>query len=251
MTTPPRLTVERAAAGHRRRQDRHRRRRLHRHAGTAAGQADARPVLPRPRARARHRGVQLPARRRRRHEHRRRLRHQLVGARLRRHDVRPRPGHAAPHARPALLGHGPVRPVLARRQRPGARSRRARCCRPRSTRRPSSGSSRLTGTELEFIVFEDTYDAGLGPRATTASRGANRYNVDYSILGGTAGRAAAARDPQRDVCRAASPSRAPRGSATPASTRSPSSTTRSCAPATTTSSTRRRPRRSRPCTASR
>ena len=48
---------------------------------------------------ARHRGLQLPAGRRRRHEHRRRLRHQLLGARLRRLRVRARPRHAAPGAR--------------------------------------------------------------------------------------------------------------------------------------------------------
>ncbi|MFV0461833.1 MAG: glutamine synthetase family protein [Nostocoides sp.] len=40
------------------------------------------------------------------------------------------------------------------------------------------------GTELEFIVFEDTYEAAwdAGYRGLT---GANRYNVDYSIVGGT------------------------------------------------------------------
>ncbi len=41
----------------------------------------------------------------------------------------------------------------------------------------------LCGTELEFIVFEDSYDAAWdhGYRGLTP---ANRYNVDYSILGG-------------------------------------------------------------------
>ncbi len=46
------------------------------------------------------------------------------------------------------------------------------------------GFAALAGTELEFIVFEDTYEA-----ASRASyRGltpANQYNVDYSILGTT------------------------------------------------------------------
>ena len=70
--------------------DRHGRDGVHRHAGTAAGQAPARAVLPRRRARARHRGLQLPARGRHRHEHRRRLRDLVVGARLRRHGVRAR-----------------------------------------------------------------------------------------------------------------------------------------------------------------
>ena len=42
----------------------------------------------------------------------------------------------------------------------------------------------LAGTELEFIVFEDPFDAAWdrGYRGLTP---ANRYNVDYSILGGT------------------------------------------------------------------
>ena len=39
---------------------------------------------------------------------------------------------------PAGHRHGAVRPRLARRQRPGARSRRARCSRRRSTRPPSA-----------------------------------------------------------------------------------------------------------------
>ncbi len=42
----------------------------------------------------------------------------------------------------------------------------------------------LAGTELEFIVFEDSYEcaADLGYRGLTP---ANQYNVDYSILGTT------------------------------------------------------------------
>ncbi len=39
------------------------------------------------------------------------------------------------------------------------------------------------GTELEFIVFEDSYDAAWD-RGYTGMTPANRYNVDYSILGG-------------------------------------------------------------------
>src|ERR1019366_4904592 len=40
----------------------------------------------------------------------------------------------------------------------------------------------LSGTELEFIVFEDTYEEAWdrGYRGLTP---ANRYNVDYSVLG--------------------------------------------------------------------
>jgi glutamine synthetase len=46
------------------------------------------------------------------------------------------------------------------------------------------GYQALAGTELEFIVFDDTYEAAWdsGYRALTPS---NRYNVDYSVLGGT------------------------------------------------------------------
>ena len=42
----------------------------------------------------------------------------------------------------------------------------------------------LAGTELEFIVFEETYDRAWDQRYQGLT-GANRYNVDYSILGGT------------------------------------------------------------------
>ncbi|MEO7062087.1 MAG: glutamine synthetase family protein [Lapillicoccus sp.] len=40
------------------------------------------------------------------------------------------------------------------------------------------------GTELEFILFEDTYDMAWDKHYHGLT-GANRYNVDYSILGGT------------------------------------------------------------------
>jgi glutamine synthetase len=42
----------------------------------------------------------------------------------------------------------------------------------------------LTGTELEFIVFEESFDQAWDRRYHGLT-GANRYNVDYSILGGT------------------------------------------------------------------
>jgi glutamine synthetase len=41
----------------------------------------------------------------------------------------------------------------------------------------------MCGTELEFIVFEDSYDSAWD-RGYTGLTPANRYNVDYSILGG-------------------------------------------------------------------
>ncbi len=46
------------------------------------------------------------------------------------------------------------------------------------------GCVAMAGTELEFIVFEDSYDAAWDRRYQGLT-GANRYNVDYSILGGT------------------------------------------------------------------
>ena len=42
----------------------------------------------------------------------------------------------------------------------------------------------LAGTELEFIVFEQTF-AEAWDQGYAGLTGANRYNVDYSILGGT------------------------------------------------------------------
>ncbi|HRC41504.1 glutamine synthetase family protein [Nostocoides sp.] len=46
------------------------------------------------------------------------------------------------------------------------------------------GLTAYAGTELEFIVFEDSFDAAWDRRYHGLT-GANRYNVDYSILGGT------------------------------------------------------------------
>ncbi|GAA1230151.1 glutamine synthetase family protein [Oryzihumus leptocrescens] len=46
------------------------------------------------------------------------------------------------------------------------------------------GCVALAGTELEFIVFEDSYEQAWD-RHYQGLTGANRYNVDYSILGGT------------------------------------------------------------------
>ena len=46
------------------------------------------------------------------------------------------------------------------------------------------GWTAIAGTELEFIMFEDTFDAAWD-RRYVGLRAANRYNVDYSISGGT------------------------------------------------------------------
>ncbi len=71
-----------------------------------------------------------------------------------------------------LDGSGPVRP--SPRQVLAAVTDQAR----------QRGFSALAGTELEFLLFEQSYEAAWdgGYRGLTP---ANRYNVDYSILGGT------------------------------------------------------------------
>ena len=46
------------------------------------------------------------------------------------------------------------------------------------------GCVALAGTELEFMVFEESFDDAWDRRYQGLT-GANRYNVDYSILGGT------------------------------------------------------------------
>ena len=46
------------------------------------------------------------------------------------------------------------------------------------------GVAAYAGTELEFILFEDSYERAWDRRYQDLT-GANRYNVDYSILGGT------------------------------------------------------------------
>src|SRR5450631_3877710 len=46
------------------------------------------------------------------------------------------------------------------------------------------GALAFAGTELEFIVFEDSFESAWDRRYQGLT-GANRYNVDYSILGGS------------------------------------------------------------------
>ena len=218
--------------------------------GRLQGKRHPRPVLPRHRPRARDRGLQLPAGRRHRHEHGRGLCHQLLGARLRRHGVRARPRHAASRAVAARHGHADLRPRLARR-RPHVRWSRApaRCCAPRSSRAAEQGLVALAGTELEFFVFNDTYEQAWDSAYRDLTP-ANQYNIDYSLIG-TSRIEPLLRDIRNGMFAPAWSSSRPRASATSVSTRSPSSTTRSSAPPTTTPSTRTAPRRSRPSTARR
>ena len=48
----------------------------------------------------------------------------------------------------------------------------------------ADGFAAYAGTELEFILFEDSYESAWDRRYVGLT-GANRYNVDYSILGGS------------------------------------------------------------------
>ena len=165
--------------------------------GRLQGKRCARPVLPRRGARARHRGLQLPARRRRRHEHRRRLRDVVLGARLRRLRDAPRTSTRCGWCRGTPAPRWCSCDVAVARRRPGAGlaaadpappARPAGRARPRrATSAPSwSSSSSTTPTSRPGTS---------GYRDLTP---ANQYNVDYSMLGTGADRAAAARHPQRD-----------------------------------------------------
>ena len=195
------LTMAELRRPDRRGRDRHRRRRVHRHAGPPAGQAAARPLLRRRRRRARHRGLQLPARGRRRHEHRRRLRDLVVGARLRRHGVRPRRAdHPGAHA-PAGDRDGAVRPGLARPLPRGAVAAQ-RSCSAQLDKAAAQGWQALAGTELEFIAFDTTYEAAADAALPRPDAG---QPVQRRLLDPRhhPRRAAAARDPQHDVRRRA------------------------------------------------
>ena len=161
--------------------DRHRAPLHRRHGGPAAGQAPDRAALPRRGGRARRRGLQLPARRRRRHEHGRRLRDVELGARLRRLRDEARPRHAA--AGPVARGHGAAdgRPRVGGRHATWS-PRRARSCAGSSRGSPSAAGPPRAGTELEFIVFRDSYEDAWH-KGYRDLEPANLYNVDYSMLG--------------------------------------------------------------------
>ena len=82
----------------------------------------------------------------------------------------------------------------------------------------------MAGTELEFIVFRDTYEDAWR-KGYRDLMPANQYNVDYSMLGTARVEPLIRRDPQLDDGRRACASRTRRASATSASTRSTSATT--------------------------
>ena len=78
---------------------------------------------------------------------------------------------AAAHPGAPGVGHDPERPHLARRQRRGRRSRRASVLKRQvDAAAEADGYAALAGTELEFIVFEDSYEQRLGPPLPRADR---------------------------------------------------------------------------------
>jgi glutamine synthetase len=101
------------------------------------------------------------------------------------------------------------------------------------------GWTAMVGTELEFCVYNDSYEQAYasGYRDLSPS---NQYNVDYSILGTSRVEPLLRKIRRAQACM----SSRPRASATSVSTRSPSATPRRWPPATTTPSTRPARRRS-------
>ena len=108
------------------------------------------------------------------------------------------------------------------------------------------GWGAYAGTELELMVFRETYESAWH-KAYRGLEPANLYNVDYSLLG-TARVEPLIRRIRNAWRRPGCSSRTPRASATSASTRSTSTTPRRCGPPTSTWSTRTPPRRSPPRT---
>ena len=139
--------------------------------------------------------------------------------------------------RPVPWQPGTVLVLADLRWEDGSAGRRLAAADPRAGRSPgwpTRGLAAFVGTELEFIVFRDTYEQAWtrGYRDLTP---ANQYNVDYSLLGTARVEPLLRRIRNEHGRRRACTSSRPRASATSASTRSPSATPRRCAPATTTS----------------
>ena len=106
------------------------------------------------------------------------------------------------------------------------------------------GWSANAGTELEFIVFRDTYEQAWH-KGYRELEPANLYNVDYSLLGTARVEPLIRRIRNEHGGRRDARARTRRASATSASTRSTSATATRCGPPTSTRSTRTAPRRSR------
>ena len=128
-------------------------------------------------------------------------------------------------------------PVLASPRRPGRQLERL----------AERGWSADVGTELEFIVFRDSYEEAWA-KAYRDLRPANDYNVDYSLLG-TARIEPLLRRIRNSMAGAGMRVESAKGECNSASTRSPSATPTPWPPPTGTSSTRTGPRRSPPRTA--
>jgi hypothetical protein len=179
----------------------------------------------------------------------RRLRDHVLGAGVRRHVLRPRPRHLAAHAGPAERGDHPVRPRPGSTGRVRSRSRRAPSSRSRLARAAELGYRRLLPAPSWSSSSSRTAMTRPGIGATIGLTGANRYNVDYSILGGSEVEPVL-RDIRNEMYAAGLNVESAKGECNlGSSTRSASSMTRCCAPATTTPSTRRRQgdrRRARP-----
>ena len=111
----------------------------------------------------------------------RRLRDGLLGARLRRLRHAARPGHAAAGALAGGHRDVPGRPRLGRRLGRG-RLAAPGPARASSPAWPSAAGRANAGTELEFLVFRDTYEEAWH-KGYRDLEPANLYNVDYSLLG--------------------------------------------------------------------
>ena len=117
-------------------------------------------------------------------------------------DVRPRPRHAAAHPVATADRAWSSADLAWLDGSAGRASRPGRSCRRQVDGCADLGCTALAGTELEFIVFEDTYEQAWDRALPRPDR---RQPVQRRLLhpGRHPGRAAAARDPQRDVRRRA------------------------------------------------
>ena len=93
----------------------------------------------------------------------------------------PRPRDAAAGALAAGHGDVPGRPGLGRRLATSS-PLRGRCCARQLERLAERGWSTNAATELEFLVFRDTYEEAWR-KGYRELEPANLYNVDYSLLG--------------------------------------------------------------------
>jgi glutamine synthetase len=109
--------------------------------------------------------LQLPASRRRRHEHRRRVRDVQLGSRLRRHGDDPRLLHAWHDGSPVL----PAPRGILRKQ---------------LDRLADKGMVAVAATELEFMVFDDSYREAWSKDYRKLNAGTD-YNIDYAMLAST------------------------------------------------------------------